>query len=483
MRTNSKTRLSLMAACALSAMVSGATAQEAAQPGAPEPDKAKEARMRTLPASLGGKDGIPLIKVEFETTLAKDGSTRATAYHKSNKIITAGGRIFVGWLDVGNNSCVASCDLKTKTWSQTVILGDGQDNHAGPALAIDSQGFLYAMFGPHWAQPFRFRKSLKPYDASEWTPAAKLYPEWNCSYPSMVFDAQDMLHLAFRGFQGQAGGVTRLPQSLYVRLGADGAWTSPREMVCAAPKDYTAQHPYAQYNENLAVGKDGTLHYAFYLYGDHPAKGTHQGVGYMRSRDGGQTWQALDGTKLDLPVLRESPAVFLRPPVDAAGKQDPVWKINEGNVALDPDGNPWIYTFGRLWCGEGGTWRAIDLKPILQRDFPGKIADSGNTLGNVVFDKDGTLYVSCEIEDPPGAWGAPGTQVVLLVSGDRGKTFASLPVSGLDPKVACWFSSLERPTGPRLLDGPPNLIYMRGEPGKKMTGGPASEVVFVRLAK
>ena len=149
--------------------------------------------MRTLPASLGGKDGIPLIKVEFETTLAKDGSTRATAYHKSNKIITAGGRIFVGWLDVGNNSCVASCDLKTKTWSQTVILGDGQDNHAGPALAIDSQGFLYAMFGPHWAQPFRFRKSLKPYDASEWTPAAKLYPEWNCSYPSMVFDAQDML--------------------------------------------------------------------------------------------------------------------------------------------------------------------------------------------------------------------------------------------------------------------------------------------------
>jgi hypothetical protein len=425
-----------------------------------------------LPAPVA--EGGSMVTIAEKKILSTNGSTRATAYHKSNKIVTAGGKIFVSWLDVDCNSCVASCDIKAKAWSKSVILGDGQDNHAGPALAIDSQGFLYAMFGPHWAQPFRFRKSLRPHDASDWTTAEKLYPEWNCTYPSMAFDTRDMLHVAFRGFQGQAGGVTRLPQSLYVCLGTDGKWTAPREMACAAPKDYTAQHPYAQYNENLAVGKDGILHDAFYLYGDHPAKGTYQGVGYMRSRDGGLNWEALDGTKLETPVLKDSPAVFLK----AEGKP-----VNVGNVALDPEGEPWIYTLGALWHGRGGKWETVDLKPVIARDFPGTVMDDGNTLGNVVFDKFGTLYVSCEIQPSPGAWGKPGTQVVLLVSGDRGKTFGTLPISGVDPKVACWFSNLERPTGPRLLDGPPNLVYMRGEPGKKMTGGPASEVVFVRLVK
>jgi len=201
----------------------------------------------------------------------------------------------------------------------------------------------------------------------------------------------------------------------------------------------------------------------------------------MRSRDGGQNWEALDGTKLDPPVMSNSPAIFMKAKPVAPGTPEKNRNDNEGNVALDTEGNPWIYTFGTLWHGVNGKWQTIDLKPIIQRDFPGKSLDTGNTLGNVVFDKDGVLYVSCEIEDPPGAWGGPGTQVVLLVSGDRGKTFGTLAVSGTDPKLACWFANLEKPTGPRLLDGPPNLVYMRGGPGERLTGGPPSEVVFVRL--
>jgi hypothetical protein len=427
--------------------------------------------------------GRPAVTITEKRILATNGSTMATAYHKSNKIVTGGGKIFVSWLDIDSNSCVTCYDIETGTWSPTVILGAGQDNHAGPALAVDSRGFLHAMFGPHWGQPFRFRKSLRPHDASEWTPVANLYTGWNLTYPAMVFDARDTLHVAFRGYQGQPSSVRRLARSLYARMGVDGTWSPPREMACAAPSDYTAQHPYAQYHETLAVGQDGTIHHAFQLFGDHPATRTHPGVGSMRSRDGGETWEAIDGTPLEPPVLRDSPAVFVRPPLDAAGKPDTAWKITVGNVALDPEGDPWIYTIGTLWHGRGGRWEAVDLKPVIARDFPGMVVDDGNTLGNVVFDKSGTLYVSCEIQPPPGGWCQPGTQVVLLVSGDQGKTFTTLPISGVDPQFACWCSNLERPTGPRLLDAAPNLMYMRSPPGREnLTGGPASEVVFVRLA-
>jgi hypothetical protein len=428
--------------------------------------------------------GRPAVMIEERRVLATDGSTMATAYHKSNKIVTGGGKIFASWLDIDSNSCIASYDIEARSWAPTTILGAGQDNHAGPALAVDSRGFLYAMFGPHWKEPFRFRKSLRPHDASAWTPVSQLYAGWNLTYPALVFDSRDTLHFAFRGYRGQPDSVRRLAGSMYARMGVDGTWSPPREMARAAPSDYTARHPYAQYHETLAVGHDGTLHHAFQLFGDHPTKWTYQGVGYMRSRDGGETWEAIDGTPLEPPVLRDSPAVFVRPPCDAAGQQDPAWKIKVGNVALDPEGDPWIYTIGTLWHGRGGRWEAVDLKPVIARDFPGMLVDDGNTLGNAVFDESGTLYVSCEIQPPPGGWCEAGTQVVLLVSGDRGKTFATLPISGVDPHSACWCSNLERPTGPWLLDDAPNLIYMRSPPGRKnLTGGPPSEVVFVRLVK
>ena len=86
------------------------------------------------------------------TLLSGSGSGRATAYAKTNKIITAAGRTHVGWLDSTDDGFairIRTWTRDTDRWSPTYTLGTASDNHGGPALAIDSEGFLHVVYGPH----------------------------------------------------------------------------------------------------------------------------------------------------------------------------------------------------------------------------------------------------------------------------------------------------------------------------------------------
>jgi len=71
--------------------------------------------------------------------LSAQGSNQGTAYAMSNKIITAGGRVFVAWLDHVADIVVTSCHLTTGVWGETVLLGAGTDNHCGPAITYPGQ--------------------------------------------------------------------------------------------------------------------------------------------------------------------------------------------------------------------------------------------------------------------------------------------------------------------------------------------------------
>ena len=85
----------------------------------------------------------------------------------SNKIIAANGKLFIAWLDHVADIVIQTCDLETGSWGDRVLLGKGVDNHCGPAITMDSEGYLYAMFGPH-NDAFQFRRSVRSYDATEW---------------------------------------------------------------------------------------------------------------------------------------------------------------------------------------------------------------------------------------------------------------------------------------------------------------------------
>lgn len=79
--------------------------------------------------------------------------------------------------------------------NKIVTVDEAFDNHGGPALAVDSQGFLHAVYYPHH-HPFRYRRSVRPNDASAWEEETSFGER--CTYPSLVCGRDDTLYVACR---------------------------------------------------------------------------------------------------------------------------------------------------------------------------------------------------------------------------------------------------------------------------------------------
>lgn len=122
--------------------------------------------MGSMPGYSYSLDENLLPDVDFISTISENGSDRGTAYCMSNKIITAGGKVFLGWLDYPGVK-VREYSICGNNWNDTVELSRDWDNHKGPALTKDSEGYLYTIFGAH-GSPFKFRKSSFPLNASSW---------------------------------------------------------------------------------------------------------------------------------------------------------------------------------------------------------------------------------------------------------------------------------------------------------------------------
>jgi BNR repeat-containing family member len=392
-------------------------------------------------------------------TLSLQGSTRGTAYCMSNKIITDDGKMFVAWLDHVASIQIKTYDLKTMSWGPTVLLGKGKDNHGGPALTMDSKGYLYAVFGPHHG-PFQFRVSLRPYDASEWSAVERFGVVG--TYPSLVCGPDDTLHLTYRGGPDP-------PKLRYQRRPYAGKWSAPRDlMVAGVAKGYT------QYGNALCVDASNTLHLTFHIYDNYPKAG--KSAGYLRSPDGGDKWETAMGKAIVTPANPKSPCFI---------EQGAMLDMRVSNVALSPTGYPYLVVnhrkkepmSARLWHHDGSAWKSLDLLPIVQKVYPKmQLAD----MGTLTFDRQGRFYISMSINAPDGSWGSASQEVILLTSTDGGKSFNIMPISTPDPQVACWLPSIERPFSSVPIDTPA-VLYTHGGPGKGCSEGDATEIVFVRL--
>ena len=84
--------------------------------------------------------------------LSDHGCGRATAYGDCNKIISLQDKTHVAWLDSvaeGFRVRTRTLDRKTNQWSPTYTVGEAYDNHGGPALTVDSLGYLHIVYYPH----------------------------------------------------------------------------------------------------------------------------------------------------------------------------------------------------------------------------------------------------------------------------------------------------------------------------------------------
>jgi hypothetical protein len=229
---------------------------------------------------------------------------------------TADGKTHVVWGEVsgtpegegaderGVPTYVATYDHATGEVSEKVLLGYAppvNDVHNVPAITMDSEGYLHVLTGAH-GQPFKYTRSLRPNDASEWTKAEPILSTGAMTnegevgrqtYISLVCDRDDTLHAAFRqwrtdkeyhgGAQFAALSVQRKPKG--------GEWTDP-----ADPLVIGVVPGYSIWYHKLTVDRVGDLWLSYSYWtndksyqGQFPGRYHHRAV--IVSRDGAQTWK------------------------------------------------------------------------------------------------------------------------------------------------------------------------------------------------
>jgi hypothetical protein len=395
------------------------------------------------------------------TLLSENGCGRATGYAESNKIVRIGDKTHVAWLDSQDENFwvrIKTFDHATSTWSPTYTVGKGYDNHGGPALTHDSNGYLHIVYYPHH-HPFRYRKSINPNDASEWTKEVRFGNR--CTYPTLVCSADDTLYLTCRESSDQ-----QWRMNLYKKP-PNQDWQGPTTLLKG-----NASSGYTRWQDSLAFSPKGNiLHMGFMIYERDPHESGYA-IGYMRTQDGGETWEKADGTKIPIPA---SPSTIDL--IDGSSSPQTEPNFRPGSIAVDPKGTPWMI-YSQLheqpfntWLAhpnENGDWMKQELLPVIRTRWPNR---SVQTPGCIAFDQKGTLYlalttVNSDQKGKAAFWGHPTDEVIALVSDNQGESFEQFQISLPDPQIPNWLPNLQRPTRPTLLKNPPSLLFTQGPRGE-----------------
>lgn len=395
--------------------------------------------------------------------LSTEGSGRATAYLESPKIITFQGKTHAAWLDTppeGFRIRIRTLDHESGVWSEPWTIGSAEDNHGGPALTIDQQGYLHILFYSHH-HPFRYRRSVRPNDASEWTP----YEEFgvNLTYPSLVC-SQDgtLLMTARRSYDDRPWELemwSKTPGEKWERRGA-------------LVKSRFAS--YSQFAGSLAWGPNHEiLHLGTRIYEMPPeeAQSPLTTVGYMRSEDGGRTWTQSDGSAISLPATPESIDVL------ASGRAKESRVLNAGSIGVDPKGVPFVpYSIRTQDTSQSyvatplgdGKWRHVHLNPFLPELYRNWALFMH---GGVSFGKSGQPIVAAtmmRISVDGIDWGEVTTELARFRSNDGGETYLGESFDVPSDQEPRWMPNLERPTGFNEMPYEPGLIYTDGVRGEAL---------------
>ena len=387
--------------------------------------------------------------------LSRHGCGRATGYAETNKIVTLEGKTHVAWLDSQGDRFhvrTRTLDRRGREWSQTCTVGEAYDNHGGPALVVDSEGFLHVVYYPHH-HPFRYRRSLRPNDASAWGEEQQFGKR--CTYPTLLCGPDDTLYLTCRESDRQPWVV-----NLYTKR-PGGAWQGPTAILRAE------QPGYAHFQEALAWGPDHqTLHLSCRIYDGKP--GRPRVVGYLRSPDAGKTWQREDGTPVELPATAKTVTAI------ADGSEPGGEGLRCGSIAVDPDGTPQVLFSSTsteaavpAWIASPDGSGAFRRRALLD-ELPVPLAGRRLTMtGGLTIGPGGRRFVVVQaLGAPPGSdtWGHGSNEIVWLESEEAAGTFTARVVSTADPDRAHWLPNIERPTGHNRVTVP-GAIYTGGPPG------------------
>ncbi len=409
--------------------------------------------------------------------LSAEGSGRATAYLESGKIVTFRGRTHVAWLDTpseGFRIRIRTLDLANGRWSQAWTIGEAVDNHGGPALTVDAEGYLHVVFYSHH-HPFRYRRSVRPNDASEWGPVQEF--GLHLTYPTLLCAKDGTLIMSARRSHDDK------PWELEIWTKTpDGAWSQGPAVLRSRRLNYS------QFAASMAWAPDHLrlfLSFRIYEMPSYETKEAVSGVGCITSPDVGRTWTKLDGTPLPLPASLDT----LDAIVTCDSREGRI--TDAGSMAVSPDGVPFVtYSIKTQDTAEtylatplpGGGWRHLQLN----RYLPPELRNLALVLqGGVVFNGAGQPVVVATVMDSKfgeESWGHPSTDLVRFDSTDDGRSFRAQRVAAPEAARPRWMPSLEKPTGFNEVPPHPGLIYTAGSAGSGL-GDVLSNQVWWKLLK
>jgi hypothetical protein len=377
--------------------------------------------------------------------ISTEGSDRATGYNMSAKLARRGDALYIGWLDSaptpGGQARVMLGVRHIATGERLAQfqLGEGVDNHCGPALTFDPGGRLHCIVGAH-SGAFQYRYADDPSKPEAWSDAQPLGPR--DTYPSLVCDAEGTLHLAHREAADRW-------QLWYRRKPKGSEWEAPTSLAISPVPGYN------HHMHSLTVAPDGTLHLTFqFYYADtgSAADGYARAFVYLRSVDGGDTWLDESGARASTPVTIDTMQPFYaRPPgvqtEDARrdGAPRPLHDLRAGNHVVDREGRPWLFATlpgaksGSLWTRSSDAWRTIDLEPLLA---PLNLACGRAT--SLAADAAGRLHLLFAT-DPAGAetqWYDTRHELFHLALSPSGEKLSLARLSDVET-AAAWLPALE----------------------------------------
>jgi hypothetical protein len=409
--------------------------------------------------------------------LAETGCDRATAYTMSNKIVELDGKLLVTWLDEDILNHWALVDKSTgQVLNEGAVGWNLDDNHCGAAMWKDSAGDVYTVTGSHWHAGTRYFDIFKMnVDGTDVT----VEHQENLvrgTYPSVVIDSNDTLHMAYR--YGPYHSVR------YMNRPDGGTWNGPVDLVTRDPLTSflapTGITGYQYWTQALAVGTEGRLHMAF--LNNHVDSGESlYGASHAYSDDGGTTWQQYGtgpfaaGTQVqNLDSFTTTEHETHDGPYSA-----PHPHINLSNPVMDDEGLPWMvfhngsHRAAHLYHYDGSQWVSYPLNGLIEEVFPGFGANAQSALSRHA---DGTLEillntgpVSRSSGSKTDDWGNPEAEIVRIIMDPDTLEAWAASVASADPGEARWLPAVQQwnPLDPFTS---PAMLYTYGTNG----GGPTT---------
>ena len=367
--------------------------------------------------------------------ISSTGSDRATGYDMSNKIIRTANSLFAGWLDApeepGDTAKVrlGIFDPTTGEHRSTQTLGEGIDNHCGPALAMDPSGRMHTLIGAHHG-PFLYRWSDNPAEPGSWSDPLPLGPD--DTYPALAIDAEETLHLSHR----EKGDRWQL---WYRRKHKNQDWEPPIAIATSPTPGYN------HYMQSLTVGPTGTLHLIFQFHFAESGRAEDckcRAAVYLRSYDSGDTWVSDSDKVATLPVTLEN----MTPVRYIPDGGDDRHAVRVANSIVDGQDRVWFFAsikdaeHGIIFRRDPQGWKEFDLGNMI-----GDFNLEGGRATCISQSSDGRIHLAIAT-NPEGRrtkWFDPSLSIFHTSFDDKGEKHQFEAITEPDKIAANWLPALE----------------------------------------